>query len=127
MFPIQNPTEVEVNKDHEKLLEEKKAALEAKLGQKVLAWIIPVDEKDNAFLFLRRLTAAHKRRAIDKMASTQEIAQTGKFILDACGIKEESDPRFFNESDPDNADLINTACISVMDEIKFYSGVIKKK
>ncbi len=130
MFPnlnSENTPEVEVNKEHEKLLIEKKAEIEKKLNQTVLAWIIPVSETDNAFLFMRRPNALIKRRAIDKMAATQEIAQTGKYLIDSCMLKEESDKRFQDENNPDNADLINTACISVMDEIRFYSGVIKKK
>jgi len=120
----ENATKQEIDPAIENLLEEKKAEVEAKIGKKVIAFAIPVSEGDTAFLFLTPATAQIKRRVMDKMM--QSISEAGHLMLLSCGIKEESDHRFFEDT-AENSDLIMTADTLCGGEIKIYSNTIKKK
>lgn len=116
--------ETETDPVLEKLLDDKKAEVETAVGHKVIGFVIPVDEKDNAFFFLRPATAMVKRRVMDKMM--QSISESGMLMLTTQCIREHSDPRLFQDT-PENADLINTACSLCSGEVKIYQNTIKKK
>jgi hypothetical protein len=80
-------------------IEEKRAALELKHNSKVHYFEFVVSRKDNdiAGMFILKPTRFAKMQVLD--LSAQSVTRAGQLLLDTCALKEESDPRFFDEKE----------------------------
>jgi len=104
-------------------VEEKAKALSVKRNIEVHGYVITIEQteekQDYAVIFYEEPKRATKLRVADKLIVAPVSA--GEILLQACLIKEESDPRIAT-----NDVLYLTLCNQITESIQTYTTVVKK-